>query len=660
VNARRERSGARRPRPVTRATRTLLLLIATVATFPAGAAADQSSQPTAPAAGFVTAGKFHTCVVLAAAVRCWGYGGDGALGFGSTSTIGDDETPGSVGPVDLGPGRTAKAISSGSVHTCALLDDGTVRCWGFGGEGRLGYGNTDSVGAGQAPGTIGPVNLGAGRTAKAISAGGAHTCAVLDDGNVLCWGFGFDGRLGYGNMDSIGDDETPGSAGPVNLGVGRTAKAITTGLAHTCALLDDDSVRCWGFGASGRLGYGNVEDVGRTDERRPDRRGPVDFGLGRTAKAIDAGGSHTCAVLDDDSVRCWGAGGGGQLGYGNPNSVGDTATRTPASVGPVDVGPGRTARAISAGGDHTCAVLDDASVRCWGSGVFGQIGYPDTISLGDSQTPGSVGPVDLGPGRTATAVGTGDLHTCALLDDSSVRCWGFGDNGRLGYCNLKSIGDDEPPGPFGPVDLGAGGARCASSGGAGVAPGGSVAAPVPGGMAGGGGTVSEGRPAAPAAPVAPVAPVGSAEAGRMLRLSGCLATASRRGKRQRGRARRSCNARHGRTPGRVTALRAQAVSRTRVVLTFRAPGSDGSRAPAARAYLIKQSGRPIRRERDVRRARALCKGACRFTVTSVGAEIKLTITNLRARSTYYYTVAARDNVSNRLGKRSATIRVRTR
>ena len=132
-------------------------------------------------------------------------------------------------------------------HTCAVLDDATVRCWGYDGDGRLGYGNTDSVGVSQAPGTVGPVDLGPGRTAKAISAGDAHTRAVLDDATVRCWGSGFDGRLGYGDTANVGDVKTPGSAGPVKLGHGRTAKAISAGGAHTCALLDDGSVRCWGI-----------------------------------------------------------------------------------------------------------------------------------------------------------------------------------------------------------------------------------------------------------------------------------------------------------------------------------------------------------------------------------------------------------------------------
>ncbi len=635
----------------------LLLLVAVIGAVPAGAAADQASQPASPSAAHIAAGRFHTCAVLAGAVRCWGYGGDGALGYGNTDSIGDDETPGSVGPVDLGPGRTAKAISTGNFHTCALLDDGTVRCWGFGGDGRLGYASTSSIGASQTPGSVGPVDLGPGRTATAITAGGAHTCAVLDDGTVRCWGSGFDGRLGYGSTENVGDVQTPGSAGPVRLGPGR-ATAISAGGAHTCALIDNGSVRCWGFGASGQLGYGNGNDVGDTPSTTPDTAGPVDLGAGHTAKAISAGGDHTCAVLDDDSVSCWGFGASGRLGYGNADNVGSTPTTTPASVGPVDLGPGRTAKAISsASGDHTCAVLDDDSVRCWGSGAFGQLGYADTNDVGERQTPGSVGPVDLGAGRSAAAITTGDLHTCAMLDDASTRCWGYGANGRLGSCNQRGIGDDETPGSVAPVDLGTSNAGCAGSTGT---PGSTGAAATGGGRpeapAGGPGTASASRGGQPV--TSRSARAARAQALRELKFGSCRAAAASRPKPARARARTACIKRHGRTPGRITRLSARAISGSRIVLTFAAPGSDGSHAPAARAYLVKQSRRPIRR--SLRRAQTLCKGSCRFAATTVGAKIDLTVTGLRPHSTYYYRIAARDNVSNKLGPRSPTVKIRTR
>ncbi len=620
----------------------------------------------------ISAGGGHTCALLGGgSVRCWGYGRNGRLGYGSLSNIGDNETPGSVAPVNLGTCRTARAITAGRGHTCAVLDDDSVRCWGFGGDGRLGYGNTDTIGDNETPGSVGPVKLGPDggpeRTAKAISAGAGHTCVVLDDDSVRCWGFGGDGRLGYGNTDSIGDNETPGSVGPVKLGPDggpeRTAKAISAGAGHTCALLDDGSVRCWGFGAFGQLGYGNPSTIG--DNETPGSVGPVklgpDGGPERTAKAISAGREHTCALLDDGSVRCWGFGGNGRLGYGNPRTIGDN--ETPGSIVPVDLG--RPAKAISAGDTHTCALLDDDSVRCWGFAGNGRLGYANTTDIGDTEAPGLAGPVDLGPERKAKAISAGGRHTCALLDDDNFRCWGYAATGRLGYCNANNIGDNETPGSVGPVNV-MGAVACR---------------PLPSPPAGGGGPPPTYPPSGPQS--APPEDPFASEAMRARALRSCLRVVSRHArreqrsarrlagrrrvrairhlKRHRSRSRRVCLRRHGRTPGRLTGLEARAVSRRKIVLSFNAPGTDGAKPPAARAYLVKQSRRRIRGARDFRRAQTLCKGRCRFPKTTrVGAKVMLAVTNLRPGTTYYYAVAARDNVSRRLGRRSRAAKARTR
>jgi len=598
--------------------------------LPAGAAAEQASQPTSAAAGQLDASggaddsSGHTCALTDAKLRCWGFGGGGRLGYANANTIGDDETPGAVAPVDLGPGRSAGAISAGAFHTCGLLDDGSVSCWGFGAEGRLGYGNTDTIGDDETPGSAGPVKLGAGGPAVAISAGGGHTCVVLMDGNVRCWGFGGDGRLGYGDSKNIGDDETPDKAGPVDLGTGRTAKAISAGGDHTCGLLDDGSVRCWGFGSNGQLGYGNPDTIG--NDEKPGSVGPVELGKDRKATAISAGDGHTCALLDDGSVRCWGYGGNGRLGYGNTDTIGDN--EAPGSVGPVDLGGKATA--ISAGDNYSCAVLDDGSVRCWGFGGDGRLGYGNTLDVGDNEPPGSVGPVDLGPGRKAVAISAGGRHTCARLDDGGIRCWGDAATGRLGYCNANDIGDDEAPGSVGPVNV-SGSSACPVA----AAPpgsGGGGASPAPGGAA----------PAAPpAAGPAPRPAVSFAErlralyrravaaqAARKRGLAGCYAKvraharreqrslrrlhssrrrsrARRHVKRHLAQGRRTCRKRYGRTPGRVTHLSARAASRSKVVLSFRASGTAASRPPAARSYVIKQSRKPIRSSRDFRRRRLL-------------------------------------------------------
>ena len=396
----------------------------------------------------VSAGLSHTCALLDNdTVRCWGANGSGQLGYANTTTVGD-KSPGSAGTVNLGAGRTAVAIAAGGNFTCALLDNDTVRCWGANGSGQLGYGNTTTVGDNETPGSVGPVDLGAGRTAVAISAGLNSACAILDNGTLRCWGANASGQLGTGTTENVGDNETPGSIAPVNLGSGRTATAVSVGNAHVCALLDNGTVKCWGAGAGGRLGYGNTNNV-----LNPGSVGAVDLGTGRSATAIAAGEAHTCAVLDDGNVRCWGSNAFGQLGYGNTEAIGDN--ETPGMAGPAALGSGRLGVAISAGDHHTCALIDNGTLRCWGAGNYGQLGYGNTTTIGDNETPGSAGPVPAGAGHGAVEVANGFWFTCALLDDGTVHCWGSGENGHLGYGNTAAIWDARSAGA---VDLGGVGA----------------------------------------------------------------------------------------------------------------------------------------------------------------------------------------------------------
>jgi alpha-tubulin suppressor-like RCC1 family protein len=330
-------------------------------------------------------------------------------------------------------------VAAGSNHTCALLDTGAVRCWGYGANGRLGYGNTDTIGDDEAPAFAGDVDVGG--TVTQLAAGVSHTCALLDAGAVRCWGDGDFGRLGYGNTDTIGDDETPASAGDVD--VGGTVTQIAAGAFHTCALLDFGAVRCWGRGLSGQLGYGNTDTIG--DDETPASAGNVI--VGGTVTQIAAGGNYTCALLETGAVRCWGAGSFGPLGYGNVNSIGDD--ETPASAGSVIVGG--TVAQVAAGDAHTCALLDTGAVRCWGFGANGRLGYGNTNSIGDDEIPASAG--DIGVGGTVTHITTGGGHTCALRDTGAVRCWGLGTSGALGYGNTDNIGDDETPATAGDVPV---------------------------------------------------------------------------------------------------------------------------------------------------------------------------------------------------------------
>ncbi|WP_217914233.1 DUF11 domain-containing protein [Miltoncostaea marina] len=424
----------------------LLALVASVLTVTSSAVGESASSAVRPAqAGLLDAGEEHTCAVLAdRTVRCWGRGLAGRLGYGNEV---NQLSAGGGGPVNLGPGRTARAVAAGDYHTCAILDDATVRCWGFGANGRLGYGSTVNV---TSPAFAPPVPLGPGRRAMAITAGSAHTCAILDDGTVRCWGAGSSGRMGLGTQASIGDDEVPGAVPPVDIGAGRRAVAIAAGDFHTCVIRDDGALVCWGFGQGGQLGHGGTADIG--DDETPAAAGPVNLN-GRRVRAVAGGTAHTCVVLDDGSARCWGFGGDGRLGYGGRADI-----PSAASAGPIALGPGRTAVGISAGEAHSCAILDTGAVRCWGFGGNGRLGYGSTDAIADEagETPASAGPVALGAGRVAHAISLGFSHTCALLDDGTLRCWGFGGSGRLGYGNETSVGDSPSRGvaAAGPVPAG--------------------------------------------------------------------------------------------------------------------------------------------------------------------------------------------------------------
>ena len=437
------------------------LIVILALLIPARAHSETAASTNRPVqAGYIDAGVQHTCAILAdRTLRCWGKGLAGRLGNGSDATL---LSAASAPPVNLGAGRTPRAVAAGDFHTCAILDDAAVRCWGFGANGRLGYGSTANV---SLPGSAPPVNLGPGLGATAITAGASHTCVILTNGAVRCWGNGLNGRLGYGNTTSVGDDEAPGAVGPVDLGPGRTARAIAAGDFHTCAILDDWSMRCWGFDASGQLGNGAPEeDVG--DNEAPASAGFVPLPAGRTARAVAGGAGHTCAILDDGSASCWGFGANGRLGYGATTSL-----STPG--GPVSLGAGRTATGIAVGDAHSCATLDTGAVRCWGFGGGGRLGYASSATVGDtpSTTPNTAGPVDVGPGRSVRAITVGGAptpsmpaqpdegtgYTCALLDDGTMRCWGYGGDGRLGYGDESQVGGgggSPSPAAKGPLPLG--------------------------------------------------------------------------------------------------------------------------------------------------------------------------------------------------------------
>nr|WP_244238985.1 RTX toxin [Corallococcus carmarthensis] len=381
----------------------------------------------------IRGGNDHTCALLNdGSVRCWGYGAFGQLGYESTQNIGDNELPYTAGEVKL-LGKATK-LAAGGNHSCVLLDTGLVRCWGQNTYGQLGYNSTQNLGDGEPVASFGYVNLGG--PAIRIAVGAEHSCAVMATGKVRCWGRNQYGQLGYGNTNNIGDDEQPWKAGDVDLG-GATATDVAAGGTHTCALLSNDKMLCWGYNLHGQLGQAHTLTIG--DNELPGGQAPFD--PGGPVSQITTGSNHTCALLKTGTVRCWGFNGSYQLGTGQSN--GSYLLRDSGSI---DLGT--SALQISTGMSHTCALLSTGSVRCWGFGLYGQTGYGNSAA---KSTPGPA--VDL-DGATAyqVSVSSGN-HTCALLSTGKARCWGQGNSGQLGYGNTNHIGDTEQPSAAGDIQL---------------------------------------------------------------------------------------------------------------------------------------------------------------------------------------------------------------
>lgn len=406
----------------------------------------------------VAAGVNHTCAVLTGGrVKCWGQNARGQLGVGDLAPRG--AAAGDMGKalpaVDLGLGRRAVALAAGNCHTCALLSAGGVKCWGCNDFGQLGL--EDLIDRGGVPGDMGDalpnVGLGPGVNAKAISAGYEHTCALLEDGGVKCWGRNNHGQLGQGDKVDRGGapDQMGGALLPVDVAtvIDPTVTALATGREHTCALLVGGQVKCWGHNNAGQLGQGDKNDRGDAVFEMGDYLFPVDLGFNQSAVAVAAGHLFSCALLASGGLECWGRNSDGQLGQGDTNDRGDAVAEMGDLLPPIDLGAGKSAVLVAGGGSYACALLTGGSIKCWGDADAGQLGLGDAVARGN-------GPDEMGDNLPAVSLGTGKVpvgltasmvRTCAWFDDRSVKCWGKNGAGQLGLGDLEDRGNG--PGEMG-------------------------------------------------------------------------------------------------------------------------------------------------------------------------------------------------------------------
>lgn len=183
-------------------------------------------------------------------------------------------------------------------------------------------------------------------SSDSLALGYNHACGILNNGSIKCWGSSGNDRLGNGATQDIGDGAGEmGDALPVsNLGTGRTATSISSGLPqlspHTCAVLDDGMVKCWGYNSHGQLGIGNTTTMGSSADKMGDNLSTVDLGTGRTAVDVSVGNQFSCALLDNGDVKCWGRNSNGELGIGTTTAMGDNADEMGDNLSAVDLGTG--------------------------------------------------------------------------------------------------------------------------------------------------------------------------------------------------------------------------------------------------------------------------------------------------------------------------------
>lgn len=365
--------------------------------------------------GSIAGGGRHVCAQNSEGIKCWGGNSFGELGYGNTNS---PVYPANLGYVSVG--LTPEKLYLAGDRTCVTSSDGVAKCWGRNEVGMLGLGHSNHIGDDELPSSIGSINVGG--PVKLFSSGDFHSCVVRQDNNVVCWGYGGFGTLGYGNRSHIGDDELPATAGVVNTGNTSPIIQITSGGYHNCILNSEGKVKCWGYNQYRSLGFDNGgETIG--DDEAPAVAPFLDFG--EPVVQIATSGYSNCALLQSGTVKCWGINGGGLAGLGTNTTFLDFVSPSlPAAQ------IGEPVKSIYLFSQTACAITLSDSARCWGAGGSSQLGNGETQNIGDNELPSSLPPIVL-PASVDSLAGT-SFSVCALLSDTSLRCWGQNIFGVLG------------------------------------------------------------------------------------------------------------------------------------------------------------------------------------------------------------------------------------
>ncbi len=427
----------------------------------------------------ISAGWYHTCIIQGEDRHgiCWGSNRYGELGRGE---IGAPQPPTKVRGL-----QHIRNISASKEYTCASKEDGTIWCWGRNQYGKLGNGKADTTEfpfgnfssfipfphqkSSALPTPVLREDGGRIVHGRYVEAGSWHGCALMQDTKVMCWGENMYGALGIGLRP---DDKGYGQISkeflhthdknifkylfwpfatyvieqPLNpmmkmpTRIFADVKMIAAGSSdHTCALLKNGTVKCWGWHGGTELGFDSDMDyIQNPFYAVTNEDGSILKGVKKTV----AGGDHTCALLENGTVKCWGVNAVGQLGNNSIDNA-SHAVYVRRRNGEIfdnvkDIAAERSY--------HTCAITDDDQLYCWGDNSYGELAqdpnthafipYPVKIDL-----PGPIKYVAAGGGGTSPLEGYSfdGAHTCVVTKSNRVYCWGSNIHGQIDPDSPKQI-----------------------------------------------------------------------------------------------------------------------------------------------------------------------------------------------------------------------------
>ncbi|MQF69154.1 hypothetical protein FIM12_02300 [SAR202 cluster bacterium AD-804-J14_MRT_500m] len=360
----------------------------------------------------------------------------------ATATTTPSPTPTTAPTPTPVPSWSATLVRAGDAHTCAITSpEGYLKCWGHNQHGQLGDGSNSNRHT--------PVDtLGLNSGVSDIATGSRHTCVITYVGGVQCWG--------HNNTGQLGDGTTNNRSTKVDvLGLTSGVSAISAGIEHTCALTTAGGIKCWGSNQSGQMGNGTTS-LNQTS--------PGDVTGHTTGMAgVAAGQYYTCAITTSGITTCWGSNNYGQMGNGT--TLGNQTS--PGNVVGIDSIFGNspiTATYIAAGDKHACVITSNQGVKCWGGNTAGQLGDGSTT---DRTTAVQVSGLTSG----VSQISLGNANSCALTSAGGLKCWGSGQQGRVGdgYTHDRPYPVDVYGLSNGVIDIGVGNFHaCAVTTGGGV------------------------------------------------------------------------------------------------------------------------------------------------------------------------------------------------